>query len=171
MTLFYPYDNNGYYTGEPVEAETQPDFSSEWEPIVSPGNRAWFDGVGWRMMPALSSSKPLPSLKDEMYGILDRARFPANPKYTREEMASWPFQRAEAVKYLEDGSVGPYLEALRDTEDSLEVLAQKIIDLADAYDQTRAAFAAKVVKYRTQISNARKSEELPDPAEMVSVLR
>lgn len=168
MAHYYPYDTKGYYTGHPVEADTQPSNSSEWEPLVVPGTRPLFDGVGWIQVPALDSSEDLQAMKESLYGLLDSAKYLRDSKYGREEVSSWGQQRAEAERYLTDGSIGPYLTALSEFE-PLDTLVGKIIDKVTAYDVAKATFAARIIRLRTQISTATDVQDLPDPADLIGL--
>lgn len=167
MTLFYCYDEKGYYTGEPVEAEKQPSRSSEWAPNIQEGFTPYFDGIGWVQIPKISDETPLEMLKDRLYADLDAVKYLRDPKYTREEVASWPEQKEEANQYFKDGTVGLYLKALSAAvgEDP-ETLALKILEKVEAHAAQRAELVAKIVKIRTQISSATSSTELPDPADI-----
>lgn len=164
MALYYPYDPElGYYLGNPVEAETQPENSSEWEPKSVTGFRPWFDGVGWQLIVCLKTTGSLDVAKDELYGILSNAYFKNDPKYGSRESASWDRQRTEAEQFKKDGTIGPYLDALSKSEESVEVLVDKILEKALEYDIQYSTFLADLISTRSQISNATKFEELPDP--------
>lgn len=142
----------GWYTRS-METDAQPPSSTPWEPPPVPeGYRAFFDGMGWRVVFANADVEKVYRLQIQMK--FEDAIEALKDGYSFSEVDSWAKQEQEARLKL-DGRGSDYIDMMAQASDEdPRELAQKIVDKADTYH----------LEYAEALGNYRKAQ-LKKPVE------
>jgi len=169
MSINFKYDEDGYFDG----ATDEPGPNTTTTPPIDLGEhtgvRNWYDGAKWIVIPC-EQTADFDHLKTVMqdYASAFRIRTESDPKYSSYEKDCWQYQYEDAKKYLEDESVGLFLQALHDESgEDLDTIALKIINKREAYLVDLAAQNARHQHLRKSIENATTREQLPRLHEVI----
>jgi len=162
--VFYIYDNEGFFTGKTSEKQVPNSF--EWKPNqASKGHRIWFNGFCWEEVKDYKSEVwSFEEAKQIALEYLYNKRFVSDPdgKYSSYEQDTFDAQFEEAKVVKAGGKAGPYLTAISSqVGESVEVIAQKVLDKRADYDARLSVFVAKLQRLRNQIAKAKTKSELP----------
>lgn len=165
MTTYNIYGDDGFYT-KTVESDTPvPNSVAGVLPKASPGHTWWFDSIGWRQVPDVrAKGTSMEDARQQAYDMLSSVPSPRDYSltYSQAELESFDAQYAEAQVVIAGGEGGVYLKALsKETGESVEDIALKVITKREEADAVKAEFAAKAQALRNRIKNAKTKAELP----------